>query len=287
MRSPVASAGTQEADHYPGPCYLIRTLVGNVAKYPKLPGPDRVPGASANVHRSCARHAGRDILTPLGGTHSGEWLRQQAGTVPFSNTATDDLTGFLLSRLAVRSALDVGAGAGKFGRLLRTHYPGALLEAIEIDRKHISEYGLESIYDSVRCVPAQSIIETDLDRIWDIVILGDVLEHLRKSDGIDLFHFLVYRSKYLLVIVPRALPQGAWEGHASEAHLSVWTEDDFAPFRHRRFERTAEGKEAEAQGCWTISFVAIDGYQLGEWELSVQAIFTTWDGVRESAASDQ
>jgi hypothetical protein len=59
------------------------------------------------------------------------------------------------------------------------------------------------------------------------VIIGDCIEHMRKSAGVDLLNFLVYRTKLITVKFPLQMRQDSWEGHKSEAHLSVWSEHDF------------------------------------------------------------
>ena len=72
----------------------------------------------------------------------------------------------------------------------------------------------------------------DVRPTFGAVIVGDVIEHLRKSAGTDLLSFLVYRSKVIFVKFPTQMPQNDWDGHASEAHVSVWSELDFASFDH-------------------------------------------------------
>ena len=70
----------------------------------------------------------------------------------------------------------------------------------------------------------------DVRLAYGAVIIGDVIEHLPKSAGVDLLHFLVYRSKVIFVKFPVQLAQNDWEGHVSEAHISIWSDVDFALF---------------------------------------------------------
>jgi hypothetical protein len=42
----------------------------------------------------------------------------------------------------------------------------------------------------------------DVGRTYDAVILGDCIEHMRKSVGLDLLNFLVYRSSIIVVKFP-------------------------------------------------------------------------------------
>jgi hypothetical protein len=50
---------------------------------------------------------------------------------------------------------------------------------------------------------------------------------MRKSAGIDLLNFLIYRAGYICVIYPDRYVQDDWEGHAAEAHISTWSLADF------------------------------------------------------------
>jgi hypothetical protein len=65
---------------------------------------------------------------------------------------------------------------------------------------------------------------------FDVVMIGDIIEHLKKSEGIDLLNFLIYRCRWVIVEFPHHYEQNAVDGYTSEAHISVWTENDFLPF---------------------------------------------------------
>lgn len=64
------------------------------------------------------------------------------------------------------------------------------------------------------------------------MFIGDCIEHMRKSDGIDLINYLVYRSKEIIMLFPNKYIQYDWMGHTSEAHRSVWSETDFDGFEY-------------------------------------------------------
>lgn len=130
------------------------------------------------------------------------------------------------------TALDVGAGAGKYGTLLREACPGCVITAIEIYEPYLERYRLREIYDYVNCGDALQLIETAVDSTYDLVLFGDVLEHFRKSCGVDLLNFFVYRCRYILALFPSEYVQNSVEGNRAEAHLSTWSESDFAGMRH-------------------------------------------------------
>ena len=56
---------------------------------------------------------------------------------------------------------------------------------------------------------------------------------MKKSEGIDLLNFLVYRSKYILIHYPNEYIQGAEDDHIHEAHISIWHESDFQAFNYK------------------------------------------------------
>lgn len=160
--------------------------------------------------------------------------------MPYSKPAFDGLAAAIICALAPRTCLDLGAGAGKYGKIVRRECPACRVTAVEIDRGNIARFGLEEIYDAVECADAMSLFETAIDAEYDLVIAGDLIEHLRKSDGLDLLHFLVYRAAFILLVYPIRFIQGAVGGNRREAHISVWSQLDFAWCERTRVMRKAK-----------------------------------------------
>jgi phospholipid N-methyltransferase len=155
--------------------------------------------------------------------------------VPVSAMVFDQHIAQLIARMQPKSVLDIGPGAGKYGRIIRMLGERGVavetLSAIEIDQSYIDSFELTKVYDDIQLGDAADLPDTGPDAQWDLVILGDVLEHFRKSRGSDLLEYLYYRTKYVIVVVPIDYIQGAWEGHAAEAHISTWYAADFARFK--------------------------------------------------------
>lgn len=122
--------------------------------------------------------------------------------------------------------LDIGAGAGKYGRMVKEAHPGAALTAYETEGEYVERFKLREIYSAVHVAPAIDLLSDMQAPPWDLVIIGDVLEHMRRSVGLDLLHFLVYRARYMWIQWPMRYIQDALDGHTSECHISVWTEPD-------------------------------------------------------------
>lgn len=147
--------------------------------------------------------------------------------MPYSGTFTDDLVRHIIAQWpALDRVLDVGAGTGKYARLLKDGQPGARVTGVEIDSSYIDQFGLRDFYTDLRLMDCLRLLDNP-DEQWDAVIIGDTIEHLRKSDGRDLVEFLLYRCKWLLVIYPQRQLQNAWQGHHHEAHISLWNEHDW------------------------------------------------------------
>lgn len=169
--------------------------------------------------------------------------------MPYSASDFDRQIAALIERMRPASVLDIGPGAGKYGAIVRSLRDRGMeipsLAAFEIDQTYIEQFNLSEIYDVVHHGDASTLPDTHPDAQWDLVILGDVLEHFRKSRGVDLIDYLFYRTKYVIVVVPIDYIQGAWEGHHAEAHISTWYPADFARYKASCFGSTSSGLEIQ------------------------------------------
>lgn len=137
-----------------------------------------------------------------------------------------EIVEFIQKNFAIDSRiLDVGPGVGTYSDLLKPH--GYKLDCIEIYDGYVKAYDLPSKYDRV-------IVGNVVDEQWnlggyDLVILGDVLEHI----SIHWAQRVLNRCKNVLVAVPYICPQGGVDfthnGHQlfnpHERHI----QDDLTP----------------------------------------------------------
>src|SRR5215831_13565363 len=163
--------------------------------------------------------------------------------MPYSAQVFDQHIAALIQKMAPDSVLDIGPGAGKYGMIVKLLRENGLavssLAAVEIDQSYIDQFKLGDIYDMVQLGDAAQLPDVGPDAAWDLVILGDVLEHFRKSRGVDLIEYLYYRTKYIVLVVPIDYIQGAWDGHHAEAHISTWYPADFARYKASCFSSTS------------------------------------------------
>jgi hypothetical protein len=127
------------------------------------------------------------------------------------------------------TVVDVGPGSGKWSKLLRDgqrRSRGDRWIGLEVHAPYVERFNLPSLYDEV--VVGDVRDEPDLLLMADVVILGDVLEHLEEQQARDLCAALVAAGVGLLVAGPIVeYPQGSWEGNDHEAHLWHPTPQDW------------------------------------------------------------
>lgn len=146
--------------------------------------------------------------------------------MPYSASSLDALSAGLFQILNPRTVLDIGAGAGKYGHMIRNVLPHCEMTAVEIDPEYIETFSLRDVYNSVIEDDVLTLLKTPKIR-YDMVVIGDCIEHIRKSAALDLLEFLVYRCQHIMVVYPYKFLQDDTDGHAQEAHISIWKPQDF------------------------------------------------------------
>jgi len=119
--------------------------------------------------------------------------------------------------------VDVGAGDGRWGRLLKGKV--RRLVAIEAWGKCVERYRLRDIYDEVCIEDARNFKNWD---DFDVVILGDVLEHMFRIDAIKLTQIFKQKKLRVFLTVPITLciQNGTVYGNPYETHLDQWSHDE-------------------------------------------------------------
>lgn len=140
--------------------------------------------------------------------------------MPFSSSTFDSVLASHLIRIAPKSVLDVGAGAGKYGRMIRKILPSTGIVGIEPTQSYIEQYKLRGIYDRIHDMDLRQYCNHHAKDRSDIVIFGDVLEHFFRSEAIDYIDYFLYRSEWAIVIWPTMMPQDDVEGNSFEIHKS-------------------------------------------------------------------
>lgn len=112
--------------------------------------------------------------------------------------------------------LDVGFGSGVYGKLLRAFYYQNI-DGIDVYDKNIPEMGLDKIYDNIFI---ENIMDFDFEH-YDLIIMGDVLEHIELESAKELLLRFIDNNKCstLIVSIPYEYEQGELYGNSHERHL--------------------------------------------------------------------
>jgi SAM-dependent methyltransferase len=151
--------------------------------------------------------------------------------------------------------LDIGVGFGRWGMLCREFldvWGGKVfrkqwttqIDGIEIFPENIDKYH-SYFYNQVYLGDAYAVIDT-LKTRYDLVILGDVLEHFEKEQAMLFMGKCLKRGKYVLLIIPLGTnwQQGAVYGNEHERHLSFWSKEDLHKFpaEHQQMFKDQAGR---------------------------------------------
>jgi hypothetical protein len=184
--------------------------------------------------------------------------------MPTSTYAHVAVVASFLERTRPESVLDVGVGNGKMGFIVRDLLDVMLggrhrsedwlvrLDGIEAFGEYVQAHQ-RAIYNEIHLGDAVDLI----DRLgsYDVIILGDVLEHFERGRAEAFFERCFAHARAIILNIPlgERWTQDAIYGNPHERHLSFWKWEDFAPFacRLEAFEFETLG----SYGCFLIERV--------------------------------
>lgn len=108
--------------------------------------------------------------------------------------------------------LDVGAGCGTYWNLLHNDFK--LIDAVEVFKPNIEKYKLKQKYHRVYNM---NIKEFKYEN-YDIIIFGDIIEHLDVKEAQEVLKYALNRCKEVIVAVPYELEQDEVDGNIHEIH---------------------------------------------------------------------
>ena len=137
-----------------------------------------------------------------------------------------------------QSVLDVGCGYGKWGYLCREYLDAfygrfrpedwsVRIDGVEYFEPYIQAHQ-RALYSNIMIGDIRDVVD-DLDR-YDLIIAGDVIEHMEKEEAEAIVEKLyALANKMLIVNIP--LGEG-WDhpeqyGNPAELHRSEWYKEDF------------------------------------------------------------
>ena len=125
----------------------------------------------------------------------------------------EEIKEYLVSNFSKESRiLDVGCGEGTYYELLKDYFKD--IEGVEVYMPNIKRYRLEDKYRTVYNVDIRDFRY----EYYDIIIFGDVLEHLEVEEAKRVLDYAIDRCKEVIVAVPYMYEQGIEYGNVYEIH---------------------------------------------------------------------
>jgi len=127
----------------------------------------------------------------------------------------------------VARVLDVGVGRGTYSMRLRDARPGVEWIGVEAWEPYVDEFSLREKYDELLVADARTLDWDTLGR-FDVVFMGDVLEHMTKGQAVALATRGLASGAVVLVSIPVLVtPQGAFGGNPYEVHVKAdWSHEE-------------------------------------------------------------
>lgn len=122
---------------------------------------------------------------------------------------------------ATAQLLDVGPCWGKYRILL----PGWTMDACEAWEPYVQQENLVSLYRRVHVMDVCDFVGSPQWQRYDVVIMGDVLEHIEAAAAAALVERVLADCGELVVVVPYLYEQGPEHGNPHQCHL----QDDLTP----------------------------------------------------------
>ncbi len=168
--------------------------------------------------------------------------------MPISDPANKPYASELIARYRPRTVLDIGPGVGTYGSIIRENLKVERLDAVEIWGPYIEKYRLNEIYDNVFVCD----VRYWRDFGYDLVILGDVLEHLTLEEAALLWETMSSQAGGALISIPIVYyPQGYIEGNPFETHqVTDWTTEKVL----KHFNSIVEYNEFHVTGVFLAVF---------------------------------
>ncbi|NQU78888.1 methyltransferase domain-containing protein [Candidatus Woesearchaeota archaeon] len=138
------------------------------------------------------------------------------------------------------NVLDIGCGFGKWGFLIRDTFDIMIGQTFSKSEWKINITGVEPFEKCIGEIQKETynkIIRKNIFEVidelgkFDLIIMGDVIEHFEKDKAYELIDRLFNHSDNILLSTPLGfIEQGAWAGNEQEIHKSGWVLDDFKDY---------------------------------------------------------
>jgi cyclopropane fatty-acyl-phospholipid synthase-like methyltransferase len=153
----------------------------------------------------------------------------------------------------INKIIDIGAGKGTYCRLFKKRklFTNSEWIGVEAWQPYIDRYDLIQVYNRVINIDFRILNFSDIGNV-DLVILGDVLEHVTKDEAIEFVNTISRYSRYAVISIPIIhYPQDEIEGNPFEIHIKDdWSHNEVME-SFSNIEKFFIGNQI---GCYLLKF---------------------------------
>jgi hypothetical protein len=131
-----------------------------------------------------------------------------------------------LLKIRPGTVFDVGIGDGFYAKLIKFFMPSCTVFGVELNKRWVSHCESLGFYDRIL---QGSIVDSIRDLSGDLIIFGDILEHLEKDDMRSVLKTAVTNFRFVIVNSPLGFQEQHHE-ESEEIHRCGIERADFAPY---------------------------------------------------------
>ena len=141
------------------------------------------------------------------------------GSSDFGKLYTALMITQLVDSGLIKTIIDVGVGRGTYYELLSPHLPQLDWTGVEVWAPYIDQFNLHNKYTKLINQDVREInFEAEPQR--DLAILGDILEHMPKSDAQKIINTILDKSRTVVISIPIThYPQDEINNNPFEKHI--------------------------------------------------------------------
>jgi hypothetical protein len=160
--------------------------------------------------------------------------------MPTSSPEHKDIAKQWIDELNPNRVLDIGAGEGTYAMLAKQ--PHQHWTAIEVFYPYVTTYNLKEKYDEIIVADARYMNYGKIP-YQNLIISGDMIEHMTKAESKALIAELLQHTAHLLICFPVVhLDQAPYEGNDFEIHVDHWHFDEMTEFLGDKIVKSLDGE---------------------------------------------
>jgi hypothetical protein len=155
------------------------------------------------------------------------------------NRFSDPYVKRQLRTIKPRRVVDVGPGDGCWGRIVSLMFPDCNIMGIELSPKWFVYCGALGVYDTLI---NEDITTAIYGASGDVIIFGDILEHIEKGNSMKTLSEAVKRFKYVIINAPVGFVPQEHED-IEEIHRCGITKDDLTGYEVLEYHEGTENAD--------------------------------------------